>query len=119
MEKSCMFAQYTRIAVAAILFGFYVYYVDCTPSQEVPRSQPGGDPVARAAKAIPKGLEVQARGPIPEAFASPWTEPKATPLVGKKPPAPIEEMPPEEKPEGDVAWIGGYFAWDDDRSDFM
>jgi len=28
-------------------------------------------------------------------------------------------MPPEDKPEGDVVWIGGYWAWDDERSDFM
>ena len=28
-------------------------------------------------------------------------------------------MPPEEKPEGDVVWIGGYWAWDDDRDDFL
>jgi hypothetical protein len=28
-------------------------------------------------------------------------------------------MPPEERPEGDVVWIGGYWGWDDDRSDFL
>ena len=28
-------------------------------------------------------------------------------------------MPPDERPEGDVVWIGGYYAWDDDRGDYM
>jgi hypothetical protein len=68
---------------------------------------------------VPKGVEVMARGPIHEAFASPTTEPAATKAVPKKPPLPINEVPPEEKPEGDVVWIGGYWAWDDDRSDFL
>src|SRR5260370_41182141 len=60
-----------------------------------------------------------ARGPVHEAFAAPASEPTPSPLVAKKPPAPIEEMPPEDKPEGDVVWIGGYWSWDDDRSDYL
>jgi hypothetical protein len=68
---------------------------------------------------VPKGVEVLARGPVHEAFASPTTEPKATPFIAKKPPAPLEEMPPEEKPDGDVMWIGGYHSWDDDRADYL
>jgi hypothetical protein len=68
---------------------------------------------------VPRGVDVQARGPVHEAFATPTAESKATPPVPKKPPAPIEEMPPAEKPEGNVAWIGGYWAWDDERSDFL
>ena len=28
-------------------------------------------------------------------------------------------MPPEEKPEGNVIWIGGYWAWDEDRQDYL
>ncbi|MEO6181597.1 MAG: hypothetical protein ABIP71_00515, partial [Verrucomicrobiota bacterium] len=40
--------------------------------------------------------------------------------VSKAPPAVIEEMPPEERPEGDnVTWIPGYWTWDDERSDFL
>jgi hypothetical protein len=68
---------------------------------------------------MPKGVEVQARGPIHEAFASPTTEPTPTKPVSKQPPKALEEMPPEEKPEGDAVWIGGYWAWDDDRKDFL
>ena len=41
-------------------------------------------------------------------------------VVTKAPPDVIEEMPPEERPEGDnVSWIPGYWAWDDERSDFL
>jgi hypothetical protein len=68
---------------------------------------------------VPKGLEVLARGPVHEAFATPTAEPKATQAVPRKPPANMEEMPPEEKPEGDVVWIGGYWGWDDDRQDYL
>ncbi len=113
-----MFAQCSRVACAAILFGFYVVCTDYTPSQEA-LQPPRGEPAQAPAPEIPKGVEVQARGPIHEAFAAPTTEPKQPLLLPKKPPAPIEEMPPEEKPEGDVVWIGGYYSWDDDRADFM
>src|SRR5262245_23232221 len=74
---------------------------------------------AAPAANTPKGVEVQARGPIHEAFITPTAEPKPTYGVPKKPPEPIEEMPPEEKPEGNAVWIGGYWAWDDDRADFL
>ncbi len=36
------------------------------------------------------------------------------------PPALIEELPPDERPVGEnVLWIPGYFAWDEDRLDFI
>jgi hypothetical protein len=62
---------------------------------------------------------VLARGPVHEAFVTATTEPKPTQYVPKKPPVNIEEMPPEDKPEGDAVWIGGYWAWDDDRDDHL
>ena len=35
-------------------------------------------------------------------------------------PAPIMELPPELKPKGaNVTWIPGYWAWDDERNDFL
>jgi hypothetical protein len=80
---------------------------------------PGTLTVAPTAEPIPQGVEVQARGPVHEAFATPTSEPKPTGAVPKKPPAPIEELPPEERPEGDVSWISGYWAWDDDRHDYL
>ena len=68
---------------------------------------------------VPQGVEVLARGPVHEAFATPTTAPTPTQLVPKAPPKPLEEMPPDQKPEGNVVWIGGYWAWDDDRHDFL
>ena len=67
----------------------------------------------------PEGVEVQARGPVHEAFAGPTSEAVATPAVPKKPPAAIDEIPPAEKPAGDMIWIGGYWGYDDDRKDFL
>ena len=35
-------------------------------------------------------------------------------------PAAIEEVPPEQRPVGaNVAWIPGYWAWDDERNDYL
>jgi hypothetical protein len=68
---------------------------------------------------VPQGIEVQARGPVHEAYASPTTEPVVPKAVSKQPPPPIDEVPPAEKPEGEVIWVSGYWAWDDDRSDFL
>src|SRR5215468_6569743 len=68
-------------------------------------------------------ISVQARGPIHEAYAQP-VDSGATleqgPILPKKPPDPIPEEPPEQKPEGDnVQWIPGYWAWDADRKDYL
>src|SRR5436305_15334078 len=49
----------------------------------------------------PQGSEVQARGPVHEAFATLTGDPAPARPVAKRPPAPLEEIPPEEKPEGD------------------
>jgi hypothetical protein len=85
---------------------------------------PSGPPVAEspapaADPAAPKGVEVLTRGPVHEAFATPTEEPQPTTTVAKKPPKPIEEMPPEQKPEGNSVWLGGYWAWDEDRNDYL
>jgi hypothetical protein len=68
---------------------------------------------------VPKGVEVLARGPVHEAFASPTTDPAPTKPCPKQPPKPIDEMPPDEKPEGDVLWIGGYFHYDEVNERFL
>ncbi len=69
----------------------------------------------------PPGVEVQARGPVHEAFAAPIADrPEQGAVIPKAPPEPIEELPPEQKPDGDnVQWIPGYWAWDADQSDFL
>ena len=56
-----------------------------------------------------------------EAFAEPTdARPEPDPVIPKQPPNPVEEMPPDQKPEGDnVQWISGYWSWDDGQSDFV
>src|SRR5216683_6710487 len=68
-----------------------------------------------------KGVHVQARGPLHEAFAQPTTaDPDPTPLVPKAPPDPIPEEPPDKKPDTpNVQWIPGYWSWDADTKDWL
>ncbi|WP_425614499.1 hypothetical protein NA78x_004368 [Anatilimnocola sp. NA78] len=66
-------------------------------------------------------FEQLTRGPVHEAFAQAVTPPVEEGLViSKAPPALIEEIPPEQRPAGDnIAWIPGYWGWDDERKDFL
>jgi len=68
-----------------------------------------------------EGVDVLTRGPVHEAFAGTVAfDPQAGIVVPKAPHAAIEELPPDQRPEGtNVAWIPGYWAWDDERSDFV
>ena len=68
-----------------------------------------------------QGGQVMTRGPVHEAFAAPVVhDPKAAPTIPKQPPAPIQEMPPDQKPAGqNVQWIPGYWSWDVSRNDFI
>lgn len=70
---------------------------------------------------IEAGIEVQARGPVHEAFAVAWyANATASPVIRKEPPEPIKEEPPDQRPAGkDVQWIPGYWQFDDDRNDFI
>jgi hypothetical protein len=70
---------------------------------------------------VQAGVQVLTRGPVHEAFAETVTfDPEPGIVVPKLPPAAIEELPPDQKPEGaNVAWIPGYWAWDDERNDFL
>ena len=108
-----MLLHLSRLAGIAVITSLCLYPYDGSFSQETVPVRDAGTP------AVPKGVEVMARGPVHEAFASPASEPAQSPLLAKKPPTPVEEMPPEEKPEGDVVWIGGYWSWDDDRTDYL
>src|SRR2546423_14887617 len=53
------------------------------------------------------GVEVLGRGPVHEAFAQPSaTDPKPSPVAPKAPPAPINEVPPGDRPDGpNVEWM--------------
>jgi hypothetical protein len=85
-------------------------------AQEIPALPP--PPIAPPAGA---GIEVQASGPIHEAFAQPTDVPPGPgELVPKQPPEPIPELPPDERPDDPrVQWIPGYWAWDMERRDFL
>jgi hypothetical protein len=76
---------------------------------------------ATTTPAAQAGVEPQGRGPVHEAFAEATVDrPQPGPVVPKQPPEAIEELPPAQKPEGDdVQWVSGYWAWDDERSDFL
>ena len=79
------------------------------------------DPNGVAAGQSDPNVEVMTRGPVHEAFAVPVTAGQtAGMLVPKQPANPIEEVPPDMKPEGENSvWIPGYWSWDDDRKDFI
>ncbi len=84
----------------------------------------GGDHASAAQQGradIEEEVQVLTRGPVHEAFAETVTfDPEPGMVVPKAPPAAIEELPPEQKPEGaNVTWIPGYWGWDDERSDFL
>ena len=66
-------------------------------------------------------IQVQTRGPVHEAFAETISfDPEPGIVVQNEPPEAIEEVPPDQRPEGEnVAWIPGYLAWDDEREDFL
>jgi len=61
------------------------------------------------------------RGPVHEAFAEQVnSDPTPNLIVAQQPPEPVEELPPELKPNGrEVEWISGYWAWDEDQDDFI
>jgi len=61
------------------------------------------------------------RGPIHEAFGEPISyDPEAGIIVPKKPPEPVEEVPPDQRPIGDnVGWIPGYWSYDDETKGFI
>ncbi len=68
-----------------------------------------------------EGMEILTRGPIHEAFAETVTfDPEPGLVSPKSPPDAIEEIPPEQRLEGaNVNWIPGYWAWDDERTDYL
>jgi len=114
-----MFARSFKAGLAVLVAGVVV-----GDRALLVRGQEIAPPVAAApagaeAPAAQQGVEVMTRGPIHEAFASLTVEAAPTKPVPKAPPKLIDEEPPADKPEGDMIWIGGYWAWDDDRSDYL
>ncbi len=67
-------------------------------------------------------VSVLTRGALHESFATVYlADPIPGSKVAKRPPEPIEELPPDYKPEGNnVEWIPGYWEWDgEEESDFI
>jgi hypothetical protein len=66
-------------------------------------------------------VEVLTRGPVHEAFAETIVyEREPDVIVMKAPPDLIEEVPPSQAPSAaNVAWIPGYWGWDEDRDDYL
>jgi hypothetical protein len=88
--------------------------------EQIPLKPPGAPPAADAPAALPEGADVLAKGPVHEAFATTAEAPAPGPVVAKQPPEPVEELPPDQKPEGDnVQWIPGYWSWDEDAEQFV
>lgn len=65
--------------------------------------------------------EAMLRGPVHEAFAEQVNaDPMPGLMITEAPPEPIEELPPDVRPDGrSVEWIPGYWAWDEDQNDFL
>lgn len=79
-----------------------------------------GQPTVPAPAADKDGVEVLTRGPIHEAYAASAEMPTGGPVVEKRPPDAVEELPPDQKPDGDnVQWIPGYWQFDEERKDFI
>lgn len=107
-----------RFAYLAILSGITPQFAT---AQEAPPPAPAAVAPGADAVAGEEGAEILTRGPVHEAFAVTVSfDPQPGIEVAKEPPEVIEELPPDQKPEGDnVAWIPGYWAWDDDREDYL
>jgi len=86
-----------------------------------PTSPPVPAPFARVDAEGVAEAEPMLRGPVHEAFAEQFNQdPVQGQIVPQQPPEPIEELPPEMRPDGrQVEWISGYWAWDDDDQDFF
>jgi len=97
----------------ALIFGTAVFVSNQPATAQSPPAVPSDE--------LPPGSEVLTRGPVHEAFAKPvTTDPQAPLVVTQQPPDALQEMPPAEKPAGaNIVWVPGYWAWDEDRGDFI
>lgn len=95
--------------------------VTVTTAQDVPAPPVSNPPDAKQPE-LEKGIQVENRGPIHEAFANPGAQVRGKEgfTAEKAPPPPVPELPPDEKPSGEnVQWISGYWQWDTEKKDFI
>jgi hypothetical protein len=111
-----MIPHHLRAWAAGLAAAISLLWSQPLPAQDIPKLP---DPLPKAENPPGSGIEIQGRGPIHEGFAQPQGEAKPGAIVPKQPPAPVPEEPAEQKPDGDVQWIPGYWAWDSDRNDFL
>src|SRR5258708_615222 len=115
--------QLSRAGAFAALVGLFLAWpgaraqeappVPPLPAEEI--EGPGAPPAVPedSTPAVPvppeAGIEVQARGPIHEAYAQPSAaggRPVPGPAIDRQPPDPVPETPPDQRPEGDhVVWV--------------
>jgi hypothetical protein len=109
-----MKARILALCLGLIGPGLLLITTGVSESQEQPPPPP--DQPAAAGD-----TEAMARGPVHEAYAEPVNyQPQPGPVVTKQPPDPIEEQPPDQKPDGtNVQWIPGYWAWDEQSKDYL
>ncbi len=77
---------------------------------------------ASVSTATDESMEILTRGPVHEAFAevSINEAQPGTIAATRGVPDPINEIPPDFRPEGDnIEWIPGYWCWDEDQNDFI
>ncbi|HCK71785.1 MAG TPA: hypothetical protein DHW38_09410, partial [Planctomycetaceae bacterium] len=113
MTKSYRITRITPRALAALLIACFLIS-DAEFAFAAPDDQ-------LAATVTDEDVEILARGPVHEAFASQVNnDAEAGIIVPNQPPEVIDEVPPEYKPDGEnVIWIPGYWAWDDSKEDFI
>ncbi|HEY2759391.1 MAG TPA: hypothetical protein VGI75_01570, partial [Pirellulales bacterium] len=111
----------TLLTSVGLLFTFSAGAVFAQPGPPpMPQDDAGGNASSNGSGPN-NGAEALLQGPVHEAFAKPLEmNPEPGPIIKKKPPDAIAEIPPAEKPDGDnIVWIPGYWSWDDDRESYL
>jgi hypothetical protein len=93
---------------------------DSAPPAPGQPPQPDASIPAPAGAASDKIIE-QTRGPLNQGFAEMTNmTPQPAPPVAKQPPAPIDEAPPDVKPDNpDATWVPGYWSWDAESNNYI
>ena len=114
------------VASRTLPIAFALFVAGTVSSQEPlpPLPPPDEQPLKKMDLPQPNpqpGIRVAEKGPIHEAFAQPGADVRGKEMTAPKaPPPPINEVPPDVKPDGaNVKWIPGYWQWDAGQNDFI